>query len=148
MELQDTIYLMTSKDYKDRLKTESLQLKIRMMKLGNMLNQYYDGTLVFKGVEVELLKKQLECMKEYYTILAQRANFEGVDLTKIPLFETKEYEKYEIYINVHEQYEDERYFVELTPEEYEIIKWFIQTIEYLDNIKLRAVDELIFERRN
>ena len=45
MELQDTIELMKSSDFKDRFKAEYYQLDIRIKKLSDMLDKYKAGTL-------------------------------------------------------------------------------------------------------
>ena len=47
MELKDTVDLMLSEDYKDRVKAEYYQLKIRIEKLEAMLKKYDEGTLEF-----------------------------------------------------------------------------------------------------
>ena len=40
MELNETIEMMTSNDYKERFKAEFYQLKIRICKLDNMVSKY------------------------------------------------------------------------------------------------------------
>ena len=48
MELNKTIEMMTSADYKERFKAEFYQLKIRICKLDHMLLKYKTGELPFK----------------------------------------------------------------------------------------------------
>ena len=62
MELEDTVELMKSKDFKDRLRAEFLQLCIRISKLEKYLETNED----------ELLSAQLEIMKAYRSILKER----------------------------------------------------------------------------
>ena len=47
MKLQDTIELMNSEDFKDRVRAEYYQLKIRHEGLARMLKKYKEGTLEF-----------------------------------------------------------------------------------------------------
>lgn len=62
MELEDTVELMKSKDFKDRLRAEFLQLCIRISKLEKYLES--NGS--------DLLDAQLEVMKAYRSILKER----------------------------------------------------------------------------
>lgn len=81
MELKDTIYLMTSPDYKDRFKAEYYQVKIRAEKLDKMLNDYYDDKLDFIPTSpIDVLESQLTAMQNYLHELEYRAEAEGVKL--------------------------------------------------------------------
>lgn len=81
MELQDTIDLMKSSDFKDRFKAEYYQLKIRTEKLAAMLDKYEAGTLEFTPkCSIEILTAQHEFMKAYLHILKERADIEGIEL--------------------------------------------------------------------
>lgn len=81
MELQDTIELMQSKDYKERFKAEYYQTKIRYEKLHNMLVKYEAGTLNFTpNCSLELLKRQASAMGNYLYCLEMRAEIEGIEL--------------------------------------------------------------------
>ena len=81
MKLQDTIEMMVSDDYNERLKAEFLQLQIRIGKLERMLKRYREGTLDFKpNCSYELLHKQLVFMKAYMEVLDVRANVENIEL--------------------------------------------------------------------
>lgn len=81
MDLQDTIKMMNSNDYKERFKAEYYQLTIRTMKLSTMINKYYDGTLEFKpSTPIEILKRQLSIMENYIITLETRAAIEHIEL--------------------------------------------------------------------
>ena len=81
MELQDTIDLMKSSDFKDRFKAEYYQLKIRTEKLAAMLDKYEARTLEFTPkCGIEILTAQHEFMKAYLHILKERADIEGIEL--------------------------------------------------------------------
>lgn len=81
MELKDTIRLMLSDDYKDRLKAEYYQNKIRYNKIHKMIVKHEAGKLGF-GLDnpIDLLKDQEAVMERYLYILEVRALIEGVDL--------------------------------------------------------------------
>ena len=81
MELQDTIELMQSKDFKERFKAEYYQTKIRYEKLHNMIVKYEAGTLNFTpNCSLELLKRQAAAMGNYLYCLEMRALIEGIEL--------------------------------------------------------------------
>lgn len=81
MELNDTIELMKSSDFKDRFKAEYYQLKIRTEKLATMLSKYEAGTLEFTPkCNIEILNVQYEFMKAYLHTLKERADIEGIKL--------------------------------------------------------------------
>ena len=78
-ELSDTVDLMLSDDYKDRFVAEFYQIMIRSWNLAIMLDKYERGELDFTPkCSIELLKRQLKVMKEYESILADRAVIEGI----------------------------------------------------------------------
>lgn len=80
-ELNETVQMMNSSDYKDRFKAEYLQLKIRMNGLSNMLKKYKEGTLTFKpSCSYDLLKAQFRGMNLYASCLEERAEIEKIDL--------------------------------------------------------------------
>lgn len=80
-ELKDTVEMMNSADYKERLKAEYTQLQIRRTKLYEMLHAMSEGKLNFKPLcSIELLSAQLTCMETYAYILEMRAEAEGVEL--------------------------------------------------------------------
>lgn len=79
--LDQTVDLMNSEDYTERFKAEYYQLKIRMAKLEDMIVKYEAGTLNFQPkVTIDVLKNQLEVMRNYLYILAVRAEVEGIAL--------------------------------------------------------------------
>ena len=79
--LSETIELMTSENYDDRLKAEYYQLGLRIVGLAKMLEGYKNGTLPFTPkCSYELLKSQLSSMEQYAHILEERAKVEGIDL--------------------------------------------------------------------
>lgn len=80
MELKDTVELMLSGDYKDRLEAEYLQTKVRYVKLVNALSDI--ESLDIDDKMKELMNKQKDVMSEYMDILRERADLDGIDLTK------------------------------------------------------------------
>lgn len=78
--MEETVGLMLSSDYKDRLKAEILQLSNRITGLENMLNKWRDGTLEFAPTcPYRLLDNQLKAMELYLSFLSDRAEIEGVE---------------------------------------------------------------------
>lgn len=81
MELKDTIDLMLSENYDDRLRGEICQLEIRMNGLNAMLIKYKNGNLPFTPkCSYDLLKGQHRAMQLYLDYLYERAEIEGVEL--------------------------------------------------------------------
>ena len=81
MDLNDTIELMSSSDYKDRFKAEYYQTKIRHDKLNKMIVKYEAGTLNFTpDCPIGLLKAQRNAMDNYLYALEVRAETEKIDL--------------------------------------------------------------------
>lgn len=81
MELQDTIELMNSSDFRDRFKAEYFQLKIRFDKLNVMLNKMKNNQLEFKPkCNYDLLRFQADLMYNYLSVLKERAKLESIDL--------------------------------------------------------------------
>ena len=81
MELNETIELMQSSDYKDRFKAEYYQAKIRYDKLDAMTVKYEAGTLNFTPkCSLDLLKQQKMFMGNYIRTLKIRAEIEGIKL--------------------------------------------------------------------
>ena len=84
MELNETIELMQSSDYKDRFKAEYYQTRIRFEKLTGMLDNYQLGTLSFEPTcPIDLLEEQRKYMLRYLHCLEIRANIEGIKLWKV-----------------------------------------------------------------
>lgn len=81
MELNDTIEMMNSEDYKERFRAEYWQTKIRYDKLDAMTVKYEAGTLDFTpSCSLELLKEQKKHMGNYIRCLKIRAEIEGIKL--------------------------------------------------------------------
>lgn len=81
MNLNETVELMNSTDYKDRFKAEYLQLKIRIEGLKTMLEKYRAGTLTFTpSCSYGLLYSQFEAMAAYGRKLEERAFIEDIEL--------------------------------------------------------------------
>ena len=81
MKLNETVEMMNSQDFKERLKAEYLQLKIRMEGLSSMLKKYKEGILSFKPkCSYEVLYKQLVYMEDYLNVLKERAEIENIEL--------------------------------------------------------------------
>ena len=81
MELLDTVELMVSDNYKNRMKAEYLQTKIRYDKLHKMIVKYESNTLDFEpSCSLDLLKKQASAMGKYLYYLECRAEIEGIEL--------------------------------------------------------------------
>ena len=81
MELKDTVDLMVSEDYKDRLKAEYLQVKIRKEKLGEKLREMQMGSISLDEVgELNLLRRQYAAMNHYENLLLQRVKAERIQI--------------------------------------------------------------------
>ena len=81
MNLNETIKMMNSSDFKERTKAEYYQLKIRTEKLEAMLEKYRNGTLDFTpNCSYDLLHEQLIYMNSYLRVLKERAQIENIEL--------------------------------------------------------------------
>ena len=81
MNLNDTVKMMNSEDYKERFKAEYYQLEIRIDKLKSMLSDWCAGELTFSATcPYDLLEAQLNSMKVYQHFLRERAALEGIEL--------------------------------------------------------------------
>lgn len=79
--LNETIEMMNSTDYKERFRAEYWQLKIRYEKLHTMVVKYEAGTLNFTpSCSLELLKNQKSAMGNYLYALEVRAQIESIEL--------------------------------------------------------------------
>lgn len=79
--LNETIEMMTSEDYKERFRAEYWQTKIRYEKLHTMVVKYEAGTLNFTpSCSLELLKDQKRAMGNYLYALEVRAQIESIEL--------------------------------------------------------------------
>lgn len=75
MELKDTVDLMLSDDWKDRLKAEYMQCLIRIRKLHVALHENSMGSW-----EREVLTQQLHAMHGYCGVLASRVLQNGIEV--------------------------------------------------------------------
>ena len=83
--LNDTVKMMNSPDYKERLKAEYWQTKIRYEKHHRMTVKYEAGTLDFEpDCELSLLLEQKKYMGLYLNRLEIRAAIENIDLEAQP----------------------------------------------------------------
>lgn len=84
MNLNDTVNLMNSDDFKDRFKAEYYQTKIRYDRLHKMVVNYEAGTLNFTpNCSLELLKEQKGAMGKYLYCLEVRAKIEKINLDEV-----------------------------------------------------------------
>ena len=84
MILQDTIGLMTSEDYQERLMAEYWQTKIRHDRLHEIIIKSSADTLGFvPACPLELLEIQEANMWNYLKALEIRAEIEGIDLNDV-----------------------------------------------------------------
>ena len=81
MKLSDTVKLMASESFRDRLMAEYWQTKIRYDKLHRYAVQCEAGTTPFASPsELEMMKKQKAAMGQYLYTLEVRAEGLGIDL--------------------------------------------------------------------
>lgn len=81
MELNDTVTLMNSEDYKERFIAEYYQTKIRYDKLHKMIVKLEADKLDFEPVTgIEILKQQAKYMGNYLYILEVRAEIENINI--------------------------------------------------------------------
>lgn len=82
--LNDTVALMNSSDYKERFIAEYWQTKIRYDKLHQMLVKYDAGKLDFTpSCPIEVLREQKQYMGMYLNKLEVRAVIEGIELNTV-----------------------------------------------------------------
>ena len=81
MNLNETVPMMESTDYKERFKAEFYQLLIRLDRLTSMIIKWENNMLDFEpNCSKETLENQVIFMKGYVDILLLRAKIEGIDL--------------------------------------------------------------------
>ena len=81
MKLNETVAMMNSEDFEDRMRAEYFQLTNRADGLEAMLKKYKDGTLNFTPkCSYELLFEQLVYMRRYQEVLENRFETEGIVL--------------------------------------------------------------------
>jgi hypothetical protein len=80
-DLNETIDLMKSEDYKERFKAEYWQTKIRYDKLHAMLVKIDAGKNEFEPTcDIKILKEQAVLMSNYLYVLEVRAGIENIEL--------------------------------------------------------------------
>lgn len=80
-DLNGTISLMQSSDYKERFVAEYYQTKIRYEKLHKMIIKYEANTLDFTPTcPIDILKRQCTHMGQYLFDLEIRAEIEKIEL--------------------------------------------------------------------
>lgn len=82
--LSDTVQMMNSTDWKERLKAEYWQLKIRYDKLLD-IGIWNNST----QCPLTLMQRQAMYMQSYLEVLEKRAEVEGVDLQDISVLSTE-----------------------------------------------------------
>jgi hypothetical protein len=81
MELNDTVEMMNSADYKERFKAEYYQMMIRYQKLKMILADWDRGVLGFQPTcPRSTYNLQMAAMTDYIAVLEARAVMEGVEL--------------------------------------------------------------------
>lgn len=81
MELNATVEMMNSEDYKERFKAEYYQVVIRYKKLQAMLDKWDNGELNFEPTcPRSTYNMQIKAMTDYIAVLEARAVMETVDL--------------------------------------------------------------------
>lgn len=94
MTLEDTKDLMCSPNYKDRFSAEYYQLKIRYLKLMDLLKKWDRGDLKFTPTCPKyVLRLQLFHMTDYLCILEERAQLEGILLEEVVIEEVNHEKK-------------------------------------------------------
>lgn len=84
MELNYTVEMMTSTDYKERFKAEYYQLCIRYEKLYKMVQRWDNGELDFTPTcPRSLYNLQMDAMEQYLAVLQARAKIEGIELEEV-----------------------------------------------------------------
>ena len=80
MELKDTVQLMLSDDWRDRLKAEHLQLTIRLHNLAAFINAANRDEKKYKSERDKFaMKKQYRAMVEYTIALEHRMEYAGIE---------------------------------------------------------------------
>ena len=79
--LNETVEMMNSSDYKERFKAEYYQLEYRYNKLKKMLEDWDNNKLSFiPTCDRDVYATQIVSMGVYLNVLMQRAGIEGIDV--------------------------------------------------------------------
>ena len=80
--LNETVSMMCSADYKERFKAEYYQLIIRYRKLKSMLDKWDNGNLDFEPIcPRSTYNIQIKAMTDYIAVLDARAAIENIILS-------------------------------------------------------------------
>lgn len=86
MNLNDTIEMMVSNDYKERFRAEYCQNIIRYQKLKGMLDKWDEGSLSFLPTcPRSTYDMQIKAMEDYIAVLEKRAVMENIKLDTVQL---------------------------------------------------------------
>jgi hypothetical protein len=81
MDLESTVELMRSDDFKDRFKAEYYQALYRKNKLKHMLMDWEDDKLNFQpNCSYDIFMHQYDILTSYVDVLKRRAKIEGIEL--------------------------------------------------------------------
>lgn len=84
MNLNETVAMMSSDDYKERFKAEYAQLVIRYTGLCKMLKKWDTNTLDFEPTcPRSTYQMQIKAMTDYIAVLEARAVMEGISFDDI-----------------------------------------------------------------
>lgn len=86
--LNQTVELMSSEDYKERFIAEYAQIKIRYLRLERVLKRVSDKTApdcFTPTCPIEKLAVQLSYMGDYLSVLDERAFIEDIDLPEVEI---------------------------------------------------------------
>lgn len=79
--LNETVEMMNSSDYKERFKAEYYQLEYRYNKLKKMLEDWDNSKLSFiPTCDRDVYTTQIVSMGVYLNVLKQRAGIEGIEV--------------------------------------------------------------------
>ena len=87
-DLSQTVELMSSEDYKERFIAEYAQVKIRYLRLERVLKRVFDKTdpdCFTPTCPIEILVNQWVNMKNYLSIMQERAFIEDIDLPEVEI---------------------------------------------------------------
>lgn len=81
MDLRETVEMMLSDKYAERLAAEYYQLEIRYIALAKAIRDYERGEASVEiGCNIRMLREQLDLMAKYLSVLELRCEIEGVKL--------------------------------------------------------------------
>lgn len=79
--MSDTCGMMLSEDWKERFIAEHIQLLIRLKRINDVVEDYYDGKLSnMSDAEIMTLLWQHHAMMSYHDAMIYRAKYSGIEL--------------------------------------------------------------------